>query len=390
VYGVESKRWSEPSGHSSRVGTVPIATVPMGRGHRVSRRLQNVDRGTMRKQGDGSELRSEVTLKDIARETGLSVNTVSRALRGKADISAETTKRVVEVAKRMGYTRNALASQLRTRESGILGLVIADMANPVYSGVAKGVEAVAKREGYCVLVSDTEENPDKEELAINMMLEKRVDGLLIVPTQQRHDAIVQLRERGYPFVLVGREYSDFAANCVVNDDTRGGYLATEYLLSKGHCRIAFIGGRPYISSTAKRVEGYRRALAVKGIEFDPGVVIWSEPSMEGGYAAVRELLMRSKRDWTAVFCFSDLVAAGVMLALRESGLDIPRDVAVVGYDDIEFAPVLYPPLTTVDICKYRMGERGAEMLINYLRADPASRMLKEVILEPKLVVRDSA
>ena len=138
-------------------------------------------------------MRSEITLKDIARETGLSVNTVSRALRGKADISAETTKRVIEVAKRMGYTRNDLASQLRTRKSGILGLVIADIANPVYSGVAKGVEAVAKREGYCVLVSDTEENADKEELAINMMLEKRVDGLLIVPTQQRDDAIVLLR-----------------------------------------------------------------------------------------------------------------------------------------------------------------------------------------------------
>jgi LacI family transcriptional regulator len=335
-------------------------------------------------------LRSEITLKDIARETGLSINTVSRALRGKRDISAKTTERVVEAAKTMGYTRNDLASQLRTRKSGILGLVIADIANPVYSGVAKGVEAVAKREGYCVLVSDTEENADKEELAINMMLEKRVDGLLIVPTQQRDGAIVLLRERSYPFVLVGRQYSDLAANCVVNDDVRGGYLAAEYLLSKGHRRIAFIGGRPYISSTAKRVEGYRRALAVKGIEYDPSIVTWSEPSMEGGYAAVRELLLGSKRDWTAVFCFSDLVAAGVMLALRESGLDIPGDVAVVGYDDIEFAPVLYPPLTTVDICKYRMGERGAEMLINYLRANPDSRMLKEVILEPKLVVRDSA
>lgn len=335
-------------------------------------------------------MRKEITLKDIARATGLSVNTVSRALRGKRDISEDTTKRVADVAKQMGYTRNALASQLRTRESRILGLVITDIENPIYSGVAKGVEAVAKREGYSVLVSDTAERPDNEELAIDMMLEKRVDGLLIVPAQQGADAILRLKDRGYPFVLVGRDFDSIQTSCVISDDTRGGYLAAEYLLSKGHRRIAFIGGWPHISCTTKRVSGYRRALEASGIRFDPDIVLWSDPSMKGGYAAACELLQRSERSFSAVFCYSDLVAAGVMMALREHRVAIPHDVAVVGYDDIEFAPVLHPPLTTIDIGKRQLGERSAEMLISYLRNRPTDSVPKTIVLEPKLVVRESA
>lgn len=335
-------------------------------------------------------MRKEITQKDIARATGLSVNTVSRALRGKHDISEDTIRRVADVAKRMGYTRNALASQLRTRESRILGLVITDIENPIYSGVAKGVEAVARREGYSVLMSDTGEWPDNEELAIDMMLEKRVDGLLIVPTQHRTDAIVRLKDRGYPFVLVGRDFDSIQASYVVSDDARGGYLAAEYLLSKGHRRIAFIGGWPHISCTTKRVGGYRLALEASGVRFDPDIVMWSDPSMKGGYATAHQLLQRGERSFSAIFCYSDLVAAGVMMALREHQIAIPHDVAVVGYDDIEFAPVLHPPLTTIDIGKRLLGERSAEMLISCLRTRPTDSAAETIILEPKLVVRESA
>jgi len=333
---------------------------------------------------------NEVTLKDIARETGLSVNTISRALRDKPDIGKTTKILVAHVATDLGYTRNALASQLRTKESRILGLIVTDIVNPVFSGMTKGVEAVAKREGYAVLLSDTGEDPDSEEQAINMMLEKRVDGMIITPTQKRPETIVRLKERGFPFVLMGRSFEGIQANSVVNDDVRGGFLATDYLIAKGHRRILFLGGEPQISSAVKRMAGYKQALERRGLPFVPEMVVWGAPSLEGGYDKAKELLSTGKADLSAIFCFSDLVAIGVMLALRELGVGIPEEIALVGYDDIKFAPALHPPLTTVDICKYRLGEKSAELLIAQLKLPPSKRMLQEVILEPRLVVRSSA
>ena len=331
----------------------------------------------------------EVTLKDLADRTGFSVNTVSRALRGKPDISKITREKVAEIAEELGYRRNALASQLRTRESKTLGLIVTDIVNPVYSGVTKGVETAAKREGYSVLLSDTEEDPENEAAAIHMMLEKRVDGMIIVPTQQHRESFLRLLERGFPFVVVGRIFDDIQTNCVVNDDVRGGFLAADHLIAKGHRKILFLGGFPHISSAAKRMRGYKQALELRGLPFVPELVVWGEPSMEGGYERLLALCTQSAREWTAVFCFNDLVAIGVMMALEELGMRIPDDVAVVGYDDIKFAPALRPPLTTVDIGKYRLGEKGAELLIALIKTEPARRVTKEIILEPRLVVRSS-
>jgi len=330
---------------------------------------------------------SHITLKDIAIRAGVSVNTVSRALRNKPDINDETKKGIIEIAERLGYTPNVLAKSLRSKRTKTIGVVISDISSPFYSSVVKGIEDEAQEKGYSIILSNTDEQYKKEEAAVQVLLEKRVDGLLITPVQEENKDILGLKEKRIPFVLVGRHFDVIQTNYIDIEDIIGGFLATEHLIKKGHRRILHINGPLYMSCAWERLAGYKRALLEYGLEYDQKLVRGNMTEMEEAYKLIKRILSE-ELNFTAIFAFSDVLALGAIHALREAKLRIPDDIGVVGYDDIEFARVSHPPLTTVRVPRYRLGKEAVNLLVEKI-IKKGSRKLHQVIIKPELVIRES-
>lgn len=330
----------------------------------------------------------KVTIREVAREAGVSINTVSRALNGKPDVSEATRRKVLDVTKRLGYRPNKLAKGLRSNKTGTIGVVVTDVSNPYFSALVKSVEEAARQHNYSLILQDTNEDPEQEREAILTLLAERVDGVLLTPTQKGKEAIAQLQESGLPFVLLGRRYTHLRTDYVVTDDVSGGFLATEHLIRLKRERIAIITGPLCISSAKERLQGYMKAFAQYGIEVDESLVVKADAiTAADGYRTMQALLRRPPYP-TAVFAYSDFVAFGVMKAIREAGLRIPQDVAVVGYDDVEFCSYLETPLSSVRIPKEELGKTAAEGLIRKL-TEGAEDPLK-VSLPVSLIVRTSS
>jgi len=208
-----------------------------------------------------------ITLKIVAERAGVSVNTASRAINNKPDINEKTKKRILKVAQELGYVRNDTAVALRTKKTGTIGVVIADNRNPFYAEVLNGMEEAAREKNYHIILANTQRDYKKEEEAINLLLAKRVDGLLITPVQDKDDDIKNLIDSNIPFVVVGRDFENIELDAIYNNEVKGGFLATEYLIKKGHKRVALINGFLYKSPARGRLEGYKKALKQYGIPF---------------------------------------------------------------------------------------------------------------------------
>lgn len=327
------------------------------------------------------------TIRDVAQAAGVSINTVSRALNGKPDVNPETKRLIVEVAERLSYMPNKLARGLRSNKTGIIGVIVADIANPFFSAVVKGVGKAAKELSYSIILQDTSESYEGEEQAIHTMRSEYVDGVLITPVQTDNKSILMLQESGIPFVLVARHFSDVKTDYVVADDVQGGYLATKHLIENGHEKIAFINGPAYNSSAIERFQGYKKALGESHIKIDESLIRNGALTMEDGYAHAQALLENGAPKPTALFTFSDFVALGAMKAVHEAGLRIPNDIAIVGYDDVAFAFCLEVPLTTVRVQKRRLGEEAMTALEKKIDGQKGDRQLR---IPVDLVVRQSS
>lgn len=326
-----------------------------------------------------------VTIKDIAKVAGVSVNTVSRALNDKPDINSETKKRILDIAKSLGYVKNITASTLRNNSTKIVGVILADSANPFYAEVLKGIEAASRKYGYQIILMNTERVYENEEIAIKTLLQRRVDGLLIAPVQDRAEDIKRLNEKvNIPFVIVGRHFEDIKVDEIYNDEIKGGYIATKYLIDLGRKNILMINGSMFKSPAKMRYEGYKKALNEVGL-IDNMVI--SDIDINGGYEAVKKILKEGQKV-DALFCYNDLVAIGAIKALKEEGIKIPEDAAVIGYDDIYFSSFVCPTLTTVRIKKFELGYESFKMLHN--RICGRRKNIKQKILDVELIKRESA
>ncbi len=330
---------------------------------------------------------TRVTIRDVARVAGYSINTVSRALTGKPEISPATRTRILEVAAQLGYKPNWLARGLRSSRTGIIGVIVADIANPYFSTLVKGAVKMARAYDYNIVLLSTDEDYDREKEAIQVLLSQRVDGVLIAPTQKGTETIEELVKSEVPFLLMSRYFAELETDYVIMDDLQGGFLATEYLLNRGHKRIAMINGPLHISSARERFEGYKKALSQHGLEVDLSLIVSGALTMEDGYRAARRLLQRASL--SAIFAFSDFVAFGVLRAIREQGLRVPQDIAVVGFDDILFASCMETPLTTVDGSKERLGKKAVEILVRKLNKEKPAKQVK-IRLPVRLIVRATA
>jgi LacI family transcriptional regulator len=331
--------------------------------------------------------KKKASMRDIAESVGLSVNTVSQALSNKSGVNSKTRDLIVEAANKMGYEYEGAARPgPRASMTGTVGLIITDNANPFFAHVVRGVQNTLWQNRYSLILCNTNEDYSRERGAIDTLLEKEVDGIIITPAQSRDQDIPVLVEAKVPFVLMGRHFSNYRIPNVLFDDKAGAYKAVDHLIRLGHSRILFINAPEYISSAQERYAGYLASFADNGIEADPSLLRACEPSMEAAYNEMKSILLE-KLDFSAVFTFSDLMMLGVVKMFQETGIKAPEDCSLVGFDDIDFVSLLTPALTTVNSDKYKLGSQSAAMLLSLIRGEP---LLEDTMIIPaKLMVRGS-
>jgi LacI family transcriptional regulator len=328
-----------------------------------------------------------VTIKDIAKKVGVSPSVVSRALNNKYGVKAETRERIVRTAKEMGYRPNILAQGLVTRKTNTIGVVMADISEPFFSQLIKGMNLVADETGYTLIYYNSYESLVERSALEHMIKAQRVDGLIIVGSRIKEDEYLSGRTWEVPLVLVERRLTAPGLNCVWVDSITGAYKATRYLIDQGHRRIAHICGTLGFQVALDRLEGYKRALADTGLPYAEELVASGHFVWQDGYTATKEVLKQTPR-CTAVFAGNDTMAYGALQAIAESGLEVPRDIAVVGFDDLEFSLLTNPPLTTVRQPRMEMGKKAVSILVSIL-AGKAEEGVK-ISLTPELIIRRSA
>jgi LacI family transcriptional regulator len=329
-----------------------------------------------------------VTLQDIARKLNVSVVTVSIVLRNKGKISEATRKRVLQRAKELNYQTNWIARSLVTRRTYTIGVLLPDFTHPFFAEVAKAIAEAVRPHGYHVIISYFEEDPILEKTEADSLVARQVDGLILASAQApgRLELFRDIRRREVPFVLIDRPIPGARASFVGVNNIAIGQLATSHLITQGCRRIAHLRG-PGAGIAAGRMSGYRLALRKRGLPFLPSYVVEAGFHDSTGFDAMRKLL-RLDPVPDGVFCYNDPVAIGAMKAISESGLNVPRDIAVVGAGNVHYSDVLAVPLTTVDQGTTLIGKRAAELLLARIgtkRAVP----IKTVLIKPRLVVRES-
>ncbi len=328
-----------------------------------------------------------VTIKDVAREAGVSVGTASQALRDSPAVRETTRRRVLAVSKRLRYQPSALARGLVTRRTHTVGLLISDISNPFFIRAVRAVEDVAQENGYNVILCNTDEDPNKEKRYLRVLVEKRVDGIILATTAGSLQSVRDVRWRRIPLVLFDRELPRVSIDTVKVDSVLGGRLATDYLLRLGHRRIAIIHGPVVRSTGAERLRGYLLALRAAGLRPEPALIREGNFKQDSGRELTRKLLDLSPRP-TALFCTNNLMTVGAIQTLQEQGMRVPADLSLVGYDDMEWWTLTHPPLTTVGQPVYDLGREAMRLLLAQI--EPTNRRRSQrVILKPELLTRES-
>ncbi|MCF7740155.1 MAG: LacI family transcriptional regulator [Candidatus Marinimicrobia bacterium] len=331
-----------------------------------------------------------VTLDDIAKKAGFSVSTVSRVLNGKAKryrISDKTQEIVNKIAKDLNYQPNQLARGLRLKKTHTIGLVLPDISNPFFAHVARIIQTEIYEQGYIIIVCNTDENQEKEIEQVRLLRSKGVDGFLIMPVGLRYDHIEELLESDIPLVLLDRCFDALNTNSVIVDNYIGTYRAVEYLIQKGHRRIAIIQGLPRTSTNTKRLEGYEDALKKHDIAIDEKLIVGKDFREDNGYIESKFLLNLSNPP-TAIFCTSDLITLGTLKAIHEEKLTIPNDISIISFDDFDFAPYLGTPLTAVSQPKQMMGKMAVKQLMEDINGN-GDQEKNHIVLKPTLNIRQS-
>ena len=327
------------------------------------------------------------TIKDIAEETGFSNATVSRALNNKYGVKPDTRDRILAAARASGYTPNGIARGLVKRRTHSIGLIIPDISNPFFPEVARGVEDSAREKGYNVFLCNTNYDGSQENHYIQLLVEKRVDGIILASgfqesAPQNFESIDSM-----PIVSLCTRFENVRNSFVVIDNERGGFIATKHLIEQGYTAIGFIGDKGDGIAEGQRYRGYRQAMAKFNLPIEERFVLAGDLKMETGHKIIKRIIDARELP-QAFFVENDLMALGVIQGIKESGLQVPDDIAVVGFDDISFAAFPEISLTTVRQPKYEMGKLAADILLDLILS--GTQVQKRYILEPELIVRSSS
>ncbi len=331
---------------------------------------------------------SPVTIKDVAREAGVSPMTVSRVINRSSSVRVETRSRVEQAIDELGYIPSRLARGLSAQRTGTLALIVPDVANPFFTLIVRGAEDVARRAGYRLILCDTRADLDLEREVIDEMIAHRVEGILIAPVSDRsREPLRRLSRFDVPFVLVDRTVAGIDVDTVVGDSAGGARRLVEHLIALGHRRIGMIVESSAVSTARDRRRGYEAALVAAGLELEPELVVEATVDPEGGLGGMRSLLALEPPP-SAVFTVNNLVALGAIEAVRASGREVPDDVALVCFDDIEYASRLHPFLTVMEQPAETFGTLGTQLLLERIAQGAPSRR-RTVVLPAQFVVRRS-
>jgi LacI family transcriptional regulator len=327
------------------------------------------------------------TIRDVAKRAGVSTMTVSRVLNNSGYVSSDARQRIEAAITELGYVPNSLARSLRSKRTRSLALILTDVTNPFFTTMARGVEDAASHHGFNLILCNTDESEDKQTRYITVLLEKRVDGVLLVPARSRPEAVHRLLRQGVPVVLLDRSITDTPVDVVRGDSEQGAFDATRYLLDLGHTRIAILSGPDGVSTADDRVAGYRRAMTEVGITDIGAWVFRGEFSATGGQRMALAALTLPARP-TALIAANNFIAAGAYRAVREAGLEVPGNLAMIAFDDVPTALAVEPFMTVMDQPVYEMGQRAAEVLFARI-SGLASPERQEIVLPMRLIVRKS-
>jgi len=327
-----------------------------------------------------------VTLNEVAKKAGVAPITVSRVVNGTGYVKLEVRRRVEAAVAELGYVPNSVARSLKSRRTNTLALVLSDLSNPFFTTVARGVEDAASDAGYMTIICNTDESESEERRYLRMLLQQRVDGILLVPASGTGETVRQLRKHGTEVVVLDRRVADAPADVARCDSEGGAYALGKLVAGLGHRRAAILAGPEGISVTQERVRGFRRAMDEAGAV--PCSELHGEMTPESGRALATEALSLSPRP-TALFAANNFIAIGALNALRDASLRVPEDIALVAFDDLPPALVTFPFLTVSAQPAYEMGRRGVELLFDRLEGR-APEHYREIVLPTELVVRRSS
>jgi len=327
------------------------------------------------------------TIQDVAQHAGVSIATVSRVLNGTTHVNEEVAARVRAAVKELQYQPSRAAQALRANRSKIIGLLISDIQNPFFTALIRGVEDVANRNGYSLILCNSDENPRKEQQYIEVLCAERVAGAIVVPTSENPPKLRLFREHEIPFISVDRRVKDRTTDAVLIDNVRGAYEAVTHLIANGYRRIGVITGPISTTTGRERLEGYRKALQEANLVYDPSLERIDNFKGEGGYKCANALL-DLEQPVDALFVTNNLMTLGALEAIHERHLRIPDAIALVGFDEMPWAALSGISLTTVTNLCMNLGSTAALRLFQRLQ-DPTAFTKQEIVLTPTLQIRDS-
>ncbi len=328
-----------------------------------------------------------VSIKDIARIAGVSHTTVSRALRDSPHISIQTKERIQAIAAETGYQPSAAARSLKTNRSQVLGVIVSHIADPFFSEILQGIDDVIQAHGYSLFIAAAQHDPEREQAIIRTMREHRVEGVILCSPQLTGEQNTELQSFGIPIVAINNQGSEGYQYSIQHDDIDGSRLACEHLIGLGHVRIAYLGDASSGRTTRDRLAGYLAVMAEHGLPALAGYIheVGDNSAAQGLRAAEHFLALRPRP--TAVICYNDMVALGMLKGLQQAGLEVPEDISITGFDNIMFSDYTRPPLTTIDQPKRFLGAEAARLMLQQLKLgqgdhnpEKIARKLKGMVL----------
>lgn len=330
-----------------------------------------------------------VTIADVARKAKVSKTTVSRILNGNyAHATEETIQKVLQAAKELDYSPNALAKGLKSMRTNVIGLMLSNLKNPFWSSVLEGLEDTCRDLGYNLMICNTNEDPEMEEKYLREFRMRQVDGVIINPTGKNPQLYQRLVELNYPFIFMNRRVPNVNAGSVVVDNVKGAYIAVNHLLKYGRNKVAIcMYKNEYVSTWKERLEGYKKAMLANGKSEDDFIVIELDQQTDTQKESIIRQL-RIRPDIDAIFSSNNMITLEIIGAVRELNIAVPEQLAIVSYDETVWAKYLDPPITTIRQPGYKMGQTAAQNLIDLIESDNKLEPVTTV-LEPELIVRAS-
>ena len=329
-------------------------------------------------------MKKRATIKDVAAKAGVSRQTVSRAINNQGEISPVTKARVMQAIDELGYQPNRLAQGMVTQRTKTVALLVSDIANPFFPEVARGVQDTAREKGYNVFLCNTDGSADEELETMRLLASQGVDGIITFASNIKQETLLQFANHYHPIVIINRKIEHPHINLLIVDNQAGAQMAANHFVNEGHTQIGMLTNASKSLSQVRRVQGFQKTMTHHGL--NSKMIVQEKPTIDGGHRAMLALLEQWE-EVTAVFTYNDLMAIGALQACRALGKQVPNDIAIIGFDDIHLASVVTPPLSSVHVNKYAIGQMAITRIFAML-AEP-EKIFAHMELTPELILRES-